>query len=174
MTILIQVDKNDTPIGLIEKQDAHVKGVLHRAFSIFVFRKQGSSYELLLQQRASSKYHSGGLWTNTCCSHAEPGISLEETAQKRLKEEMGFTCPLQYVDSFYYKAVFENGMIEHEIDHVFVSIHDPKTIHVDPSEADSWEWVAVNTIQKRLKANEASFTAWFPQAFEIAILGLHT
>ena len=118
---VILVNERDEPVGAMEKIEAHRKGVLHRAFSIFVFNKQG---DLLLQQRAANKYHSGGLWTNTCCSHPEPGQQTKDAATKRLTEEMGFTTPLEKIFEFTYHTNFDNGLTEHEYDHVFTGQYD--------------------------------------------------
>lgn len=166
-TFVLQVDTADRPVGLVEKLEAHKQGILHRAFSIFIFRNKGGEKQLLLQQRAKSKYHSGGLWTNTCCSHAEVDTPIEETAQKRLKEEMGFSCPLQHVGTFLYKAKVSPDMFEHEIDHVFVGYHDPEHIHMSPDEADACEWVSVKKVDQWLKESPEDFTAWFSEAYNI-------
>jgi len=125
--LVVLVDENDNEIGVEEKINAHRKGLLHRAFSIFVFN---SKNELLLQKRAADKYHSGGLWSNTCCSHPRPGENLKDAAHRRLQEEMGFDCSLREVFSFLYKKSFDNGLTEHELDHVFFGKFDgiPKLI----------------------------------------------
>ncbi|MBN1820393.1 MAG: isopentenyl-diphosphate Delta-isomerase, partial [Prolixibacteraceae bacterium] len=115
-TKVICVDENDNPIGEMEKMEAHEKAVLHRAFSVFIFN---SKKELLLQQRSAGKYHSALLWTNTCCSHPVPGELTENAAKRRLKEEMGMNAELKFLFKFQYKAPFDNGLTEHEIDHVF-------------------------------------------------------
>lgn len=169
VTWVIEVDPKDLPLGLVEKKEAHSKGILHRAFSVFIFRRTGSFLQLLLQQRAFSKYHSGGLWTNTCCSHAEPGVSIDVTAENRLREEMGFSCPLHFLGSFYYKEDVGNAMVEHEIDYVFAALYDPPSIRLNPEEAFDFEWVEISTLQKRLLEEPARFTAWFSQALEIAL-----
>lgn len=168
---LIQVDNLDVPVGLVKKLEAHLDGVLHRAFSVFVFRKVGSSIQLLLQQRASHKYHSGGLWTNTCCSHAEPEVPVKETAKVRLQTEMGFTCPLQFMGSFHYKADVGNGMIEHEIDHVFAAFHNPTEFRINPEEADTCKWIDVDCLKQLLKSQPHEFTVWLPEALQIALNG---
>ena len=172
-SLLVQVNALDEPIGLIEKQEAHIQGVLHRAFSIFIFRKKGPSTQLLLQKRAHAKYHSGGLWTNTCCSHAEPNVPIEETANKRLLEEMGFSCPLHSVGSFHYKAQVNTLLTEHEIDHVFMALHDPAAILPSPEEASECRWMDITDIQKRMDQEPHTLTVWFPQAFHLALKGLH-
>ena len=166
---LIQVDLEDVPVGLIEKKEAHLRGILHRAFSIFIFRKIGSSVELLLQQRALHKYHSGGLWTNTCCSHAEPGIAIDVTAKHRLQEEMGFSCPLSFLGSFYYKTEVGSKMTEHEIDYVFSAFYNPSKIRLNPEEANGCKWMTIELLQKELLSKPHEFTAWFPEAFKMAL-----
>jgi isopentenyl-diphosphate delta-isomerase len=118
---VILVDKNDNPIGEMEKIEAHEKGLLHRAFSVFIYNKKN---ELMLQQRALTKYHTPGLWTNTCCSHQKVGESNVEAGQRRLMEEMGFTVPLEEKMSFTYKAPFDNGLTEHEFDHILVGYYN--------------------------------------------------
>ena len=118
---VILVDENDVEKGIMDKMEAHQKGVLHRAFSVFVFNYAG---ELLLQQRADHKYHSGGLWTNTCCSHPAPGEKIADAAVRRLYEEMGFNCELAHSFSFIYKAHFQNGLTEYEFDHVYIGYSD--------------------------------------------------
>ena len=167
--LLLEVDHSDRPIGLVEKKNAHLKGILHRAFSIFIFREVGSGTQLLLQQRALHKYHSGGLWTNTCCSHAEPDVPLEITANNRLQAEMGFSCPISFLRSFYYKTAVGNGMTEHEIDHVFAAFYNPPNIHLNPEEANAFKWVNVKDLEKDLITKRHEFTAWFPEAFDIAL-----
>ena len=127
---LILVDEQDNPIGTCEKMEAHRKGLLHRAFSVFIFDAQG---RMLLQQRALSKYHSGGLWTNACCSHPFPGEDNLTAATRRLQEELGFTTSLRKAFDFYYRAAFDNGLTEHEFDHVFVGQYEG-TLEVNPQE----------------------------------------
>jgi isopentenyl-diphosphate Delta-isomerase len=117
---VILVDENDNQIGLMPKMEAHEKALLHRAFSVFTFNDKG---ELLLQQRAADKYHSPLLWTNTCCSHQRDGETSLQAGRRRLQEEMGFTCELEEVFSFIYKAPFDNGLTEHELDHVIMKVH---------------------------------------------------
>jgi isopentenyl-diphosphate delta-isomerase len=166
---LLQVDHSDRPVGLVEKRNAHLKGILHRAFSVFIFREAQSGIELLLQQRAFHKYHSGGLWTNTCCSHAEPDVPIETTASNRLQTEMGFSYPLSFLGSFYYKTDVGNGMTEHEIDHVFAAFYNPPYIHLNPEEANAFKWMNVEDLKKDLLVKRHEFTAWFPEAFGIAL-----
>ncbi len=169
MQYVITLDSEGSPVGQMEKQEAHLKGVFHLAFSIFIFRKAASSYELLIQQRALSKYHSGGLWTNTCCSHAEVNIPIKDTAQKRLKEEMGFSCPLQNVGTFKYKAFVGQGLIENELDHVFIGFSNEENISLNLNEASSCEWVSLALLEERLKNKPATFTAWFAPALKLAL-----
>jgi len=166
---LIQVDFADQPISVVTKREAHLKGILHRAFSIFIFRRVDSYYQLLLQQRAWGKYHSGGLWTNTCCSHVVFDHPIELTAQSRLKDEMGFECPLSCVGSFYYKADLNNEMIEHEIDHVFAAIYDPPNICLNRDEAIDFKWIEINSLKKLLVEKPHEFTAWLANAFMVAL-----
>ena len=158
---VILVDENDIPKGKMEKIEAHRKGFLHRAFSIFIFNDLG---EFMLQQRAMSKYHSPGLWTNTCCSH--PGIEEETSsaAHRRLEEEMGFRCELKEKFSFTYRADVGNGLIEHEFDHVFTGIwNDPPQLN--PDEAKNWKFMNMGDIKKDILENPANFTVWFRIAF---------
>ncbi len=154
---VVLVDENDVEMGVMEKQEAHEKALLHRAFSVMVFNEKK---ELLLQQRAFTKYHSGGLWTNTCCSHPRPGESAISAAHRRLKEEMGFDCELQAHQTFVYKAPFENGLTEHEFDHVFVGKfnQDPQ---FNLEEVASFQWLSLPDLQVQLLDNPEKFTVWF-------------
>ena len=159
---VILVDKNDNQVGLMPKLEAHEKGVLHRAFSIFIFN---SKYELLLQKRASSKYHSGGLWTNTCCSHPREGEDTLDAANRRLDEEMGIKTSLRKVYDFIYKAELDNQLTEHEFDHVFYGVcdRDPK---LNKDEAEDFKWVDMETLNNDIIKNEDNYTVWFKIAFE--------
>ena len=134
---VILVDKNDNQVGLMPKLEAHQKGLLHRAFSIFIFN---SKYELLLQKRASSKYHSGGLWTNTCCSHPREGEETLDAANRRLIEEMGIQTSLRKVHDFIYRAELDNDLTEHEFDHVFYGVYNEDPI-INKGEADDFKWI---------------------------------
>jgi isopentenyl-diphosphate delta-isomerase len=154
---VILVDENDHEVGLMEKMEAHQKGLLHRAFSVLVFNDNG---ELLLQKRAFGKYHSEGLWTNTCCSHPYPGESILEAGKRRLFEEMGFTCELSEVFAFIYKAELENGLIEHELDHVLVGFSE-ETPHLNLEEVSAFKWMSVDEIKADMKENPSQYTAWF-------------
>ena len=159
---VILVDATDTVVGVREKLRAHEEGVLHRAFSVFVFDDDGA---LLLQRRARTKYHSPGLWTNTCCSHPRPGESLELGTRRRLREEMGFDCELRWRFHFTYRAELPNGLVEHELDHVFSGTWTgvPRP---DPREVDDWRWYSRAELAAAIRARPHEFTAWFPIAWE--------
>ena len=159
---VILVDKNDNQVGLMPKLEAHEKGVLHRAFSIFIFN---SKYELLLQKRASAKYHSGGLWTNTCCSHPRENEDIFDAANRRLDEEMGIKTSLRKVYDFIYKAELDNQLTEHEFDHVFYGVYDNDPI-LNKDEADDFKWVDMETLNNDIVKNEDNYTVWFKIAFE--------
>jgi isopentenyl-diphosphate delta-isomerase len=154
---VILVDKNDNPIGLMEKMEAHRKAVLHRAFSVFIFNSDG---ELMLQQRALHKYHSPGLWTNTVCSHPRKGETTKEAAHRRIKEEMGFDCDFEEVFSFIYKAEVGQGLIEHEFDHVFIGKSKEKPV-INPAEVASWKYVDLEWLGIDIKENPQNYTEWF-------------
>ena len=162
MVDVILVNENDEPIGTLEKMEAHRKGVLHRAFSVFIFDSKG---RMLLQQRALKKYHSGGLWTNACCSHPSPGEDTETAAIKRLNEELGFTTPIKPLFTFTYRAEFENGLIEHEYDHVFVGEYDGK-IFPNAEEVMDYKFERVRQIESDLNLHPEKFTAWFRIAYD--------
>ena len=159
---VIVVNEKDEKIGLMPKLEAHKKAVLHRAFSVFIFN---SKNELMLQQRAAHKYHSPLLWTNTCCSHQRDGESNKEAGSRRLKEEMGFTTSLREVTSFIYKAPFDNGLTEHEFDHVMVGYYenDP-TINME--EVESWKWMPLETVKEDIVTQPELYTAWFKIIFD--------
>jgi isopentenyl-diphosphate delta-isomerase len=141
----------------MEKQEAHEKAILHRAFSVFVFNAKN---ELLLQQRSTHKYHSGGLWTNTCCSHPRAGETTLDAAHRRLKEEMGFDCELTERFSFIYQTPFENGLCEHELDFVFTGFFDG-TPEINPHEVLSYKWISLNHLKDEFNQNPQLFTSWF-------------
>lgn len=161
MEQVILVDVQDSAQGVMEKMEAHKKAVLHRAFSVFIFNAKG---DLLLQQRAMNKYHSGGLWTNSCCSHPRPGEETAAAAARRLQEEMGFQTPLKKVFDFIYQAGFENGLTEHEFDHVFVGYYDGE-IQPDPKEVNSFVYRSMEEIVSLTENQPEIFTAWFHIAF---------
>jgi isopentenyl-diphosphate delta-isomerase len=157
MEYVILVDEQDNAIGTMEKQQAHVEGLLHRAFSIFIFN---SEKKLLLQKRSSAKYHCGGLWTNTCCSHPRENENTLEAAKRRLSEEMGIQCPLNPLFSFLYKAEFDNGLTEHEIDHVFFGSTD-ETPKLNTREAEDYRYIGIEELQLEIKESPQHFTPWF-------------
>lgn len=161
MEQVVLVNEQDKELGFMEKMEAHEKALLHRAFSVFIFNEKG---EMLLQQRALGKYHSGGLWTNSCCSHPKPGELVGEAAVRRLKEEMGFETKLNKVFDFVYKAPFLNGLTEHEFDHVFVGQYEGPVMP-DRAEVESYAYQSMERITERLQEDPASFTAWFQIAF---------
>jgi len=159
---VILVDRMDNPTGEIEKLEAHEKALLHRAFSIFIFNEKN---ELMLQQRALTKYHSPGLWTNTCCSHPRPGETLEEASHRRLVEEMGFDCKVEKIFDFIYKAELDKGLTEHEFDHVFFGRFNDYPA-VNPAEVADWKWMSMNDIESDMLANPEYYTVWFRIAFD--------
>lgn len=141
----------------MDKQEAHEKALLHRAFSVFVFNSSG---KLLLQQRALSKYHSGGLWTNTCCSHPRPGEQTIDAAHRRLQEEMGFDCQLQQKFYFIYKAPFENGLTEHELDFIYTGTFDGEP-EINPDEVQQYKWISITDLNNDIRLHPERYTAWF-------------
>ncbi|MBS3177043.1 isopentenyl-diphosphate Delta-isomerase [Candidatus Woesearchaeota archaeon] len=159
--MLILVDENDREMGVSEKLQTHKEGKLHRGFSIFIFDQRG---KLLLQQRSLTKYHCPGLWSNTCCGHPRHGENIEETAHRRLEEEMGFNCDLKEVGSFVYKTKFGNGLHEHEYLHVFKGVHDQDP-DANPQEAEAWKWVSIPHLQKDILKNPSQYTYWFKLCF---------
>lgn len=161
---VILVNAFDEAIGTAEKHDAHLRPRLHRAFSVFVFNRAG---ELLLQQRAADKYHSGGLWTNTCCGHPRPGEDTAAAARRRLQEEMGFVCDLEAGPRFLYRVAIDARITEHELDHVFIGYYDGVPAP-DPVEVRAWRWAGLRGITRELRAAPADFTAWFEPAFRLA------
>ncbi|HEY0679349.1 MAG TPA: isopentenyl-diphosphate Delta-isomerase [Chitinophagaceae bacterium] len=154
---VILVNEQDEQVGVMDKLEAHQQALLHRAFSVFIFNQQG---EMLLQQRAEDKYHSGGLWTNACCSHPSPGEETAQAAQRRLQEEMGFSTSLIKIFDFTYKAEFENGLTEHEFDHVFLGIYNGK-IQPDPAEVQDYHYTSMDDLKIRMNDEPGAFTAWF-------------
>ena len=157
MEEVILVNEEDQPIGQMEKMEAHQKGLLHRAFSVLIFN---SSEQVLLQKRASSKYHSGGLWTNTCCSHPRPGETVLDAANRRLMEEMGMTADLTERFHFIYKTDLDNDLVEHELDHVLVGQSDdlPK---LNSDEAEDFKYIDLETLKEALKSSPENYTVWF-------------
>ena len=161
LTQVILVDVNDTQIGVMEKMEAHQMGLLHRAFSVFIFNSKG---EMLLQQRAISKYHSGGLWTNACCSHPFPEEATIQAALRRLKEELGFENPIEKVGDFVYKADFDNGLTEHEFDHIFAGEYEGK-INFNKAEVMDICYKDLQEISHSLQTHPQKYTPWFHLAF---------
>ena len=158
---IILVDEDDRELGTGEKMNIHREGILHRAFSIFVFDSTG---RLLLQQRSTSKYHSGGLWTNTCCSHPFPGEAVETAAIRRLREEMGFETPLKKVFHFVYRAELDQGLTEHEFDHVFVGEFEGQ-VRINPDEVRDHIYRDMRDLKQEMNDHPSRFTAWFLIAF---------
>ena len=157
MERVILVDKDDTPQGTMEKMEAHEKGVLHRAFSVFIFNSNG---EMLLQQRAFSKYHSGGLWTNTCCSHPREGEATIEAAHRRLQEEMGFDCEIKKAFDFIYKKELDKGLTEHELDHVFIGEFEGEFCF-NPEEVNAVVYMPVKDVLNEVEQAPENYTEWF-------------
>ncbi|MGI9527684.1 MAG: isopentenyl-diphosphate Delta-isomerase [Weeksellaceae bacterium] len=154
---VVLIDNNDEPVGLMDKLEAHEAGLLHRAFSVFIFNDKG---ELLIQQRALNKYHSPGLWTNTCCSHPREGETYKEGAVRRLQEEMGFSTNLHYLFNFTYKADVGQGLTEHELDHVFKGTYNQEP-NINPEEVASYQWVNLEELKHDIVANPLKYTTWF-------------
>lgn len=159
---VILVDENDHEKGVMEKLQAHIEAKLHRAFSVFIFNSQG---QLMLQQRAYSKYHSPGLWTNTCCSHPRPGEATADAAHRRMTEEMGFDCDFEEVFGFVYKAKFENNLTEHEFDHVFIGTSEKLPLP-NPEEVESTRFATIKEIRSEMEQEPEKFTVWFRIAFD--------
>lgn len=159
---VILVDETDQPIGLMEKLEAHQKGLLHRAFSVFIVNSKG---EILLQRRALEKYHSPGLWTNTCCSHQRQGESNLQAGERRLWEEMGMRVSLKSLFSFIYKAEMGNGLTEHEYDYVLIGFSDENP-EINPQEVSQWKWETPAQIQKHIAQHPEEYTAWFKIIFD--------
>ena len=165
MEHVILVNMEDEQVGSMEKIEAHRKGELHRAFSIFIFNDKK---EMLLQQRAATKYHSGGLWTNACCSHPRPGEETIDAAERRLNEELGFTTPIKKIFDFHYNAAFDNGLTEHEFDHVYIGTYDGK-IKPNPAEVQDYCYKSLEEIALTVKTHPHKYTAWFCIAFPMVI-----
>lgn len=159
---LILVDAQDREVGVKEKMEAHVEGALHRAFSVFVF---DSEKRLLLQKRAQTKYHSGGLWSNTACGHPRPGETTHAAARRRLREEMGFDCELREAFEFLYRAELDGALVEHEYDHVFVGTHEGEPAP-DPSEVEDWRWVTMDDLRRCLRVEPQRYSYWLKAVVE--------
>ena len=163
MEEIILVDERDQQVGTMEKIQAHQRALLHRAFSVFIFNSKG---EMLLHQRAADKYHSAGLWTNACCSHPRPGEATAEAAARRLREEMGFEVKLYKLFDFIYKTEFENGLTEHEFDHVFAGVYDGP-ITPNDREVQDYSFKDIHSIRESLNLHPGRYTAWFRIAFHM-------
>jgi isopentenyl-diphosphate delta-isomerase len=159
---VVLVDTDDNETGIAEKLDAHRQGSLHRAFSVMIWDRKG---RLLLQQRQIDKYHSGGLWTNTCCGHPRPGETSAQAASRRLNEEMGISCPLTAIGTFTYRAELDAGLIEHEFVHVFSGVFDG-VIAPNPAECDGYTWMSPDVIRAKIAAEPQCFSAWFKKYVE--------
>lgn len=157
MEFVILVDEQDREVGEAEKMQTHKFGLLHRAFSVLIYNTKG---EMLLQQRAATKYHSAGLWSNACCGHPRPGEKIEDAARRRLKEELGFNCSMKFSFKFIYKAYFENSLKEHELDHVFTGIYDSEVLP-DKNEVQAYRWVSMENLKNEIIENHSSFSVWF-------------
>jgi isopentenyl-diphosphate Delta-isomerase len=157
MEKIVLVDTHDNTIGSMEKLEVHRKGLLHRAYSILIFNSRG---ELLLQKRAASKYHSGGLWSNACCSHPTPDETLADATRKRLRHEMGIDIQPEFAFKFIYRCELDKGLIEHELDHVFRGFFDG-TPFVNPNEVEDWKFMHIKTLLGDLKSNPEKYTIWF-------------
>ena len=161
MNQVILVNESDEELGYIDKMTAHQRGLLHRAYSVFIVNEKG---DMLLQQRAVEKYHSGGLWTNACCSHPAPGENTQLSAQNRLLAEMGFTSFIHQAFSFSYKVSFENGLTENEFDHVYIGFYDGKVVP-DKNEVADFAWMPLSKVRKWIVEEPGAFTEWFKIAF---------
>lgn len=159
---VILVNEQDEPIGLMEKLEAHQKAVLHRAFSVFILNENN---EIMLQQRAFHKYHSPMLWTNTCCSHQRNGESNIEAGKRRLNEEMGFSAELKELFHFIYKAPFDNGLTEHELDHVMIGYYNEEPI-INSDEVANWKWMSIEAVREDMQDNPGIYTVWFKIIFD--------
>lgn len=166
---VILVNEQDQQIGVEEKIRAHREAKLHRAFSIFIFRKNAEDIELLLQQRATEKYHGGGLWTNTCCSHPAPGEDILQAAKSRLFEEFGITAQLQKVSSFIYLAKLDKDLYEHEYDHVFVGKYENDPIKPDAREISAYEWISLKKLIPDLEKSPQKYSPWLAQALSLIL-----
>ena len=159
---VILVNEKDEPIGLMNKMEAHEKAILHRAFSVFILNDNN---EVMLQQRAQHKYHSPLLWTNTCCSHQRAGETNIQAGKRRLYEEMGFEVDLKELFHFIYKAPFDNGLTEHELDHVMIGYSNSEPF-INPEEVASWKWMKIEDIKDDMIQNPAEYTVWFKIIFD--------
>jgi isopentenyl-diphosphate Delta-isomerase len=157
------VNEADEIIGHEEKMEIHLKGLLHRAFSILVFN---SDNQILIHQRAFDKYHCGGLWTNTCCGHPNQAEPMEHAIHRRLKEEMGFDCILNFAFKFHYRTTFDNGLVENEIDHVYVGTYD-SDFSVNTSEVAAFKWVSLTELKNEIESHPQAYTVWFKEILNL-------
>ena len=163
------VDHLDLVIGECEKINAHKRALLHRAFSVFIVRQTPSGLEILLHQRNPEKYHCGGLWTNTCCGHPRPQEKVSDGAHRRLIEEMGIDITLTYIDKFHYRADFDNGLTENEIDHVFYAHYNNEPMDINPAEVSEHAWVLASTLQDNIRTHPTRFTPWLTPALAVLL-----
>ena len=167
MEHVILVDPNDNAIGSMEKLEAHQKGLLHRAFSVILFNDRG---ETLLQKRAAGKYHSAGLWTNTCCSHPQPGERVEDAARRRLFEEMGIELQPEFAYSFIYKTPLDHDLVEHELDHVFIGTFNGSP-DINPDEVDEWKFMPIAELRTDMQLHPDAYTYWFKRIVDDSRIG---
>jgi len=163
--MIVLVDECDRVVGTRERLAAHIDGVLHRAVSVYVFSSRG---RLLLTRRAAGKYHSGGLWTNTCCTHPWPGEPVQDAARRCLRKEVGIECEVVPAFHFIYRAQLANGLTEHELDHVFVATYDDQP-NLDPNESDAYEWVDPRELGRDIATCPEKYTAWLPLSLDRAL-----
>lgn len=166
---VVLITPDDDVLGAIDKVSAHQYAMLHRAFSVFIYRKRQGQFEILLQQRQNDKYHSAGLWTNTCCSHPSPNESLIEAGERRLHEEIGIKTALHAVGKFHYVAVFNNGLFENELDHVLAGVYDSDTIPFNRDEVRAVQWITLTDLQQSISDDPGQFTPWFQEALRVFI-----
>ena len=169
---IILVNERDEVIGSAEKLETHQQGWLHRAFSIMLYRRQAGQLEFLLQQRAAHKYHCGGLWTNTCCSHPRPEEAIALAAKRRLYEELGLSLDLHKIGSFTYRAQFNNGLTEHEFDHVFIAEYTGMPAQFNREEISMLKWIKAETLQEDLQAVPSHFTPWLFYVVDLCLAKL--
>jgi isopentenyl-diphosphate delta-isomerase len=164
---VLLVDENDRPVRMMGKLAAHEQGLLHRAFSVYVFQSRGDRRYMLLQKRARAKYHFGGLWTNACCGHPLEGESPVIAGARRLAHEMNIACQLQAAGRFTYRARSANGLFEHEIDHVLLGTHEGDIPDPNPAEAEGARWIGLDALERELAAAPETFTPWFAQGYAV-------
>ena len=165
--MMVLVDENDNEIGLMEKMEAHEKGLLHRAFSGFIFNDKK---EMLLQRRALHKYHNGGIWSNTVCSHPRHGETLKDAVRRRTFEELGFYADYEYVGRFIYKASFPNGLTEHEFDNVFISKYQGQEIKINHDEVCDYKWITRKELENEIKKSPESFSFWLKEILNLKFI----